>query len=176
MTPELRKAPTVAPIDAREKNKKVTQPIVSRPRRNRQCGDKPTSGEKAPGPLPLLRQLVTQDDFADDLDPSTIRFDMVAQANQMLADHAASELSRSVEAILADANPLDMGFIVRAVTRWKADEGADCIQPGSLVSAILREAGFGRMNDAYADQVSKSRALDRARRRLTAAGIQFCEE
>lgn len=177
MSARTRKAPTVAAEGAGERNEGKTQPIVARPPRRRQCGGAaPVSEENPTQLLPTLGSLTIAEDFSSDEDPSILRYDMNVQVGQMLADHAGSVCSSALAKILPNADPIDMAFLVRAIDRWLSDEGADCIQPGTLVSAILREAGFDTFNDEESEKSSRQRAFTRARERLTAAGVPFREE
>lgn len=178
MSARTRKAPTVAAAGAGEQNEGKTQTIVARPPRRRQCGGESTtvSKENPTQLFPTLGSLTIAEDFSSDDDPRILRYEMNVQVGQMLADHAGSVCSSALAKILPNADPIDMAFLVRAIDRWLSDEGDDCIQPGTLVSAILREAGFDTFNDEESEKSSRQRAFTRARERLTAAGIKFREE
>lgn len=122
--------------------------------------------------LPLLRSLLIDADLEDD-ELNEIS-DLCSEAQVMSRRIAREEFERLAKIVSEDADSIDLMLLNRGLHRWSKE--IDFEQPGMLLACVMHSFGLVNFGEGVADKRSDRRALERARKRLKAAGIAFVED
>jgi hypothetical protein len=124
-----------------------------------------------------LSQLVTADDIAAGDAARWVEADLAAE----LAEHADSlareDFLEAARLIAAEADSADLALLARAIRETCTSAGDRLKLPGFLLAGIAaRVFGLGDFGTGRREATRREIAASAARRRLTAAGVEFVDD